>query len=232
MTTTPPSDVRTGLTVVTDAAVAEARAVAAAGSSAEEVRAALFLAAPLIVQDYADGASALALDWYEELREAARPSKLFDPVPLRLVTDEDVRASVARTTITLRATPDGDLADAVEVALTLLDSELRKMVASGFWDTMTDNSLNDPSAQGWRRYARAGACKFCLMLADKGAVYTKRTANFAAHGDCHCLAGPEFDSGAPLANAMQYLASRRKRTAAQKAALREYLNDNFPDAHG
>ena len=231
-TPTPPSDVRTGLTVVTAAAVADARTVAAAGSSAEEVRAALFVAAPLIVSDYADGASALALDWYEELREAANPPKQFTPTPLSLVTDDDVRASVARSTVTLRAVSDDSLADAIEVSLTLLDSELRKLVASGFWDTMTGNSTEDPSALGWRRYARVGACKFCLMLADKGAVYTKRTANFAAHTDCHCLAGPEFDFDAPLANAMQYLASRRKRTPAQKAALREYLSENFPDAPG
>lgn len=231
-TPTPPSDVRTGLTVVTAAAVADARTVAASGSSAEEIRAALFVAAPLIVADYSDGASALALDWYEELRDAANPPKQFTPAPLSLVTDDDVRASVARSTVTLRSVSDDSLADAVEVSLSLLDSELRKLVASGFWDTMTGNSTEDPSALGWRRYARVNACKFCLMLADRGAVFTERTARFAAHGDCHCLAGPEFDFHAPLASAMQYMASKRVRSAAEKARLRDYLNENFPDARG
>jgi hypothetical protein len=80
------------------------------------------------------------------------------------------------------------------------------------------------------------------MLAARGAVYTERTARFAAHGavmaggrkggTCMCVAGPAYVPSAPRASAMQYLASRRKRSAADKAHLREYLNHNFPDARG
>lgn len=229
---TSPSDVRTGLTLVTSAAVEDAQTVAASGNSAEEVRTALFVAAPLIVHDYNDGAAALALDWYEELRAEAAPAKPFAPSPIHLVTDEDVRTAVAVSTVALRGAPDEALPDAVETSMTLLGGELRKLVASGFWNTMTTNSVEDPSAVGWRRYARPDACKFCLMAADKGAVYTRETARFAPHNDCHCLAGPGFDPHAPLASAMQYVASQRRRTAKQRAELRAYLNQHFPDAPG
>ena len=48
-----------------------------------------------------------------------------------------------------------------------------------------------------------------------------------------CLAGPAFDGeGIAKATPMQYVASKRKRTEKERAALRDYLNHNFPDAPG
>lgn len=229
---TSPNRVRTGLSIVTGAAVADARIVAESGGSAAEVRAALFEATPLIVSDYADGAAALALEWYDELREDAALRRPYAPEPLRLVTDDEVRAEVAVSTVALRTASPEDLPVAITTSLRLLEGGLSKMVASGFWDTMTVNATRDPSALGWRRYARAGACKFCVMLAGRGAVFKESTVRFAAHGSCHCLAGPEFDQSAPLASAMQYTASEPTRTPEQRAALRSYLNENFPDAPG
>jgi hypothetical protein len=72
------------------------------------------------------------------------------------------------------------------------------------------------------------------MLADRGAVYSDKTARFAAHSSCKCTAQPVFSSSdyGEEASAMQYLASRKKRTPAQQAALREYLNTNYSDFHG
>lgn len=243
MATTPPDRVRSALTVVSSAAVADVEAVAKAGGSPEEIRAALFVATPLIVADYTDGSSALALDWYEELRDAAQPDEPFAPVPIHLVTDEDVRAIVAVTTVALVDTPVPDT-DPVDVAVELLGARIYELVTDGFRDTMTVNSDADPASVGWRRFARPGACKFCKMLADKGAVYTEKTARFAAHGavmpggrkggNCMCIAGPAFGGREAWEEAtpMQYLASRRNRSAAEKARLREYLNQHFPDAPG
>jgi hypothetical protein len=91
-----------------------------------------------------------------------------------------------------------------------LDAELQKFVASGFRDTITENAKDDPAAFGWRRFARHGACKFCLMLAERGAVYRRATANFAAHTHCHCVAGPSYDPNAPRASALQYVASGKR----------------------
>jgi hypothetical protein len=73
-----------------------------------------------------------------------------------------------------------------------------------------------------------------VMLADRGAVFSEATASFAAHTDCHCAARPEFANGehGPEASVEQYLASTKNRTPAQRARLREYLNENYPDAPG
>ncbi|MBQ1163438.1 hypothetical protein KBZ21_42380, partial [Streptomyces sp. A73] len=37
-----------------------------------------------------------------------------------------------------------------------------------------------------------GACAFCKMLAVRGAVYERDTANFRAHDGCHCGVVPIF----------------------------------------
>jgi len=67
------------------------------------------------------------------------------------------------------------------------------------------------------------------MLA--GAVYRKDTATFAAHDDCMCTAAPVFVGRqmGPEANVAQYMASKRRRTAKEKAFLRDYLEGNYPD---
>lgn len=245
-----PSRVRRALRIVAQAAAADLRSVANAASesgSPSEIRAALFAATPLIVSDYTDGSSALAIDWYEELRDAAQARGQFSPNPLVLVTDDELAAIVAETTSALHDIERGieeDLEAALAESLELLEAEIQEEVAQAFRDTMTGNVERDPAAVGWRRFARPEACKFCLMLAARGAVYTEATARFAAHGavmrgnrkggNCMCIAGPAFGGKEIWAEAtpMQYVASQSERTPEQQAALRDYLNANFPDAPG
>lgn len=225
--------------MVTAAAIADARTVAAAGRTPTDVRAALFAAAPLIVGDYVDASSSLALDWYEELRAAAKPRTRFSPSPLAVINEDAITSSVAWATSSLydlgqdlsRLT-DELLERARQESLALLEPILQKDVAAGFRDTIVGNADQDPSAVGWQRFARAGACKFCLMLAARGAVYTESSVDFAAHTNCHCVAGPSYDPSAPRASVIQYVASSRTRTPEQQAAVREYLNQNYPDAPG
>lgn len=239
MATTSPDRVRRALQRVTQAATADVQKVAAASHSPADIRAALFAATPLIVGDYGDGAAALALDWYEELRDAAKPTKGFTPSPFAVVHEEELASSVAWATQALydleqqrNTIADELVAEATRRSLQLLEPVIQKDVASGFRDTVVNNATRDPAAAGWQRFARADGCKFCLMLAGRGAVYTEATADFAAHTDCHCLAGPSYDPHAPKASAIQYVASRRKRTAKERADVRDYLNHHFPDAPG
>jgi len=239
-----PDEVRTALGAVTATAAGELAAAAEPAETAEDLRTLLFLAAPIIVSDYSDGAAALALDWYEELREIAAPRRPFAPEPIRLVTDDYVRSVIAASTAALAGNPAGAPTETFDVALRLVVDSIPEIVADGFRDTITTNAINDPASAGWKRFARPGACKFCLMLAAKGAVFTEKTARFAAHGavmngnrkggDCRCVAGPEFGSPDVWVEAtpMQYMASQRNRTAKQKAKLREYLAENFADAPG
>lgn len=233
---TTPEQARTGLQLVTTAAKADIQTVAeTAGQRPARVRVALFATAPLIVGEYATGAATLATDWYDELRDMAQPRSLFAPQPLVRVTEDAVSAAVAVATEPLYRIEQGvelEIKTALQESLAAVEAEAQKLVASAFRDTMTENATEDPDAEGWRRFARPGGCKFCQMLADKGAVYTEATVDFAAHTDCHCLAAPAFDPDAPKASVMQYVASKKRRTAKERAALRDYLNEHFPDARG
>lgn len=236
---TSPDAVRRGLGLVTGAAVADTREVArAAGNDPGRLRSALLTAVPLIVPDYSDAAAVLALDWYDETRSEARVRRTYRPRPMKTVTDSDIRAVVARSTEILhpggRVTITTSFDAAVADMLSKLDGEIELLVADGFRETIAGNAREDPEAVGWKRHANPGACKFCQMLAAKGAVYKKATARFAAHPNCYCIAGPAISGQEEWAEAtpMQYLASERERTPAEKRRLRRYLNQHYPDAPG
>ena len=244
---TAPDVVRRALLRVTGAAQRELRAAVVTAEPQDPAwRASLFAAAPLIVSEYSPAAATLATDWFEEIRAEAKTRRGFTPTPRLRVTDNDVAATVAKTTFDLKQAERDAQADIDRIAADImrdLEGEMEKLVATSFWDTATENAQDDPDAVGWRRFARPEACKFCVMLAARGAVYTRETARFAAHGavmrggrkggNCMCLAGPAYASqGLPDASAIQYMASRRKRSAAQRAQLRDYLNEHFPDAPG
>ncbi|MBF4602826.1 hypothetical protein [Curtobacterium sp. VKM Ac-2884] len=224
-----PDESRADLQLVTAAAVEDAQAVFATTSGAPEARRLQLLdTVPGLIGYYSDGSAALAADFYEETREIARARTAFQ-VTLT-VADRVVKI---RRGIAWAAEPlFGETGDGDDV-----DSRLAQVVqletARPYRDTVLGNRKRDPDAIGWAR-ATAGGCKFCRMLADRGAVYRERSASFAAHPNCHCTAYPVFRGGdhGPEANAMQYVASRRSRTPAQQAVLREYLNENYPDIPG
>lgn len=241
-----PSQIRAVLLRLGRRAQREVEEVATSSTDPAAVRAALFAATPLIVGEYVNGSSALALEWYDDLRLEAAPAERFTPSPLRIVTDEDVAAVVAETTAAIYDLQRGierEIDEAVAESVRLLAEEAERLVAESFRETMIANVEADPAAVGWRRFARPEACKFCLFLAERGAVYTEATARFAAHGavmaggrkggNCMCIAGPEFsETGWVEADPIQYVASQRTRTPKQRAALRAVLNEQFPDAPG
>jgi hypothetical protein len=86
-------------------------------------------------------------------------------------------------------------------------------------------------ASGWHRETRPCACDFCRLLAGRGGVYKKATANFSAHGECQCVAVPSWDASAAEVEVEQYIASERtsKMSAAQRARhtarVRAFLAD-------
>ena len=221
---------RQALRLLTGAAVAASWQVLRSLTGSPEVqRADLVDAAPAIIGYYSDGTSALAADFYDDERARAAARGRFTAAPV--VADRVVKI---RRGIAWAAEPLFD--DALGATV---ESRLAEVVqletARPYRDTITTNRQRDPEAVGWRRVASpGGGCKFCLMLADKGAIFREDTVRFAAHPNCHCGVQPVFRSNdtGETAGVMQYVASRRNRTPAQKAALRDYLNEHFPDAHG
>lgn len=227
---TAPDLVRQRLLTVTEAAAADLRSVANTGSPQKAVTAVLD-ALPLVVPNYYDGAGALAVAWYDEVRDTAAPVTVYHP---EIIGDADttwIDREVAKYRRELSGDLDFQAARLLEEATALAEKE----VARGFRDSILGNTRMDGDAVGWSRIARPGACKFCVMLASNSAWYrSEATATFAAHKSCHCAAQPVFRNGerGPEASAVQYLASSKSRTPAQRAKVRSYLNTNFPDAPG
>lgn len=216
-----PRESRAALQLVTAEAVAYAVDLANRVAGSPEVRRlALLDGVPELIGYYSEGSAALAADFYEEERESAGVRSQFTAEAVIEDRTMKIRRSIAWS-----AEPwFDDSGDSVDARLAEV---VQFETARVFRDTITTNRRNDPASVGWRRIT-AGGCKFCRMLADRGAVYKQETARFAAHTSCHCVAQPVFttnDTGIE-ASVMQYTASRRSRSPAQRAALRDYL-DSF-----
>lgn len=221
------SDSKAALQLVTAAAVSTVTSLLGrASGSPEQRRAVLLDGVPDVIAYYSAGSSALAADFYDDERERAAPPKLYVAEPVVVDRTEKIRRAVAWASDPLfgddAAATAGRLADVVQ-----LES------ARPFRDTVLTNRRRDPSAVGWRRVT-SGGCKLCVMLAARGAVYLDTTARFATHPSCKCTAQPVFSSDdyGDEASAMQYVASRKRRSPEQQANLREYLNTNFSDFPG
>lgn len=177
---------------------------------------------PDVVGFYSEGSAALAADFYDDARTGVAGSYAASPVVLDRTVK--IRRGVAWASEPL-SIDDDELAAARFVKL------MRSEMARPYRDTILTNQKQDPAAIGWKRITRGSkSCLFCRMLADRGAVYRKDTATFAAHDDCMCTAAPVFKGGevGPEANVAQYMASKRRRTPKEKAFLRDYLG-NYAD---
>lgn len=223
---TSPEAVRAQLTIITAAAAADL-ADAAQGAPDQAIA-----ALSLIVPSYYDAAGSLAVAWYDELRYEANPVSVYTPGIIGDSATDWIEREAAKFAKSLEADLETEMTRMMDELARLAEKE----VARGFRETVLGNTRQDEAAIGWSRIARTGACKMCVMLAGQRRAFyrSESTASFAAHTDCHCAARPEFKGGnhGPEATVIQYVASQKRRSPAQRKALRKYLNTNYPDLPG
>lgn len=187
-------------------------------------RAALLNGVPEIIGYFSEGSAALAVDFYEEERiRAGVQDRTF-------VTEFVVNDRTVKIRRGIAWASDPLFSDDEETAAQRLAEVVQLETAKPYRDTILTNRRNDPESVGWRRIT-SGGCKFCRMLADRGAVYRHSTAQFASHPNCHCTAQPVFrdnDPGTEVGD-FQYMASRRNKTPETRRRVREYLEANYPD---
>jgi hypothetical protein len=219
-----PNESRAALKLLTGEAVSmSADLLARLKGSPEVRRAALLEGVPGLIDYYSDGSAALAADFYEEERELAGVTSRFTPEAVVADRTVKIRSAVAWSAAPLLIDPDDLLTASLR-----LGEVVQLETARPFRDTILTNRANDPASAGWRRIARAGGCKMCRMLADRGAVYRESTVRFATHPHCNCTAQPVFKTDVgEEASVMQYKASRRNRTAAQRSQLRSFLDSYY-----
>lgn len=183
------------------------------------VRGAASLVVPDVVWTYGDVAAGFAADQYDEWRELERVPGRFVASPAALAVEDQVLAGVRNAVGSLFGS-DPDVA----AAKTLLSGSVARHVMHGATDTVVDATAADPQAVGWSRRARSSACKFCRMLAGRGAVFrSERTARFASHDRCGCVAAPSWDRDAPDMPAVAYVASQREKSDTDRARIAEFL---------
>jgi len=155
-----------------------------------------------VVAQYARTSAALAADFYDGQREAAGVPGPFtvpvaDPPP-----EERTEASLRWATKDLwprdpddPATTDAQrqpMAARLDAAEVKAEQVAQKLVADTGRGTVQEAVRRDGQATAWARSAARGACAFCKLLASRGAVYKRDTADFRAHDGCHCGVVPVF----------------------------------------
>ncbi|MDG9701669.1 hypothetical protein [Streptomyces sp. DH37] len=153
-----------------------------------------------VVDQYGQASSALAADWYEAQRVAARVTGSFTVPLVGPPPEEQVDESLRWATKDLWPRPEEEATPAqrkpIEVRLERAEKKAeqvaQKLVADQGRDTVREAVRRDRQAVAWARAAALGACSFCKMLAIRGAVYEQETADFRAHDNCHCGVVPVF----------------------------------------
>ena len=153
------------------------------------VKAALFEFVPELVTQYGDIAATVAADWYEELRADEGVRGRFRAPLAPSVPVEQVNGRLGFVTRSAGPLFAGDAA-ALAGFLGLMANEYALQPGR---DTVIESARKDNAA--FARVPEPGACKFCLMLASRGFVYSKSTVGDSKkfHGKCRCNPMPVWD---------------------------------------
>lgn len=170
---------------------------------------------PGVIGYYSEGSAALAADAYMDARLGV--SGGFAAAPIVLDRTVKIRRGVAWAADPMSL---GDFGLASSRFAKLVRTEMTRP----YRDTTLRNGANDGMFVGYQRIARAASCGFCKALAARGAVFKQNTAYFAAHDSCQCTAAAAFvgQPHGPEATVMQYMASKRRRTPAEKAQINDW----------
>jgi hypothetical protein len=206
------------LTLLGDDAEDTARwMVGRTSGSFESRRLQLLDTVPGVIGYYSEGSAALAADAYMDARMGVAGSFAAESVVLDRTVK--IRRGVAWASEPIGV---GDF----ELSAARIAKLARTEMTRPYRDTTLGNGARDGMFVGYKRIARASSCGFCKALADRGAVYKQNTAHFAAHDDCQCTAAAAFvgQPQGPEASVMQYMASKRRRTPAEKAAINNWAS--------
>lgn len=184
-------------------------------ADAEVLRDLLLEVLPQLVGVYGSAAATLAADWYDEIRDTEDVADRFRAIPAEL-PDAGRTDALARWGTSPMFGGTGP-----EAALAQTWGGLHRIIADAGRDTVRASLAADPHGRGWERHTRPGSCKFCQMLAGRGAVYSADTADFASHDDCNCLAVPVIGGDSRPVKA--FTPSPRRTTPVPATVLERYV---------
>lgn len=189
-----------------------------------DLAAALFDVLPAVIDTWGNAASSVAADWYDGLRESQAIKGSFRAI-VKPLPNPGAEALAGWGSQPLDE-PVKDLDSApVERARARVEGGVQKRIVNSASLTITDSADEDPQARGWMRRTRPNACKFCVMVASRGGVFTRSSATFACHEHCYCEAVPAW--GGKSLPVGPYKPSDKPATAADRARVRKWIRDNL-----
>lgn len=172
-----------------------------------------------LIHQYGKASAVTAGRFYLAERAAQGVKGRFAVPPPSLPPAEQTRASLGYAVSGLYG------ADTDRAAVrTITAGVAQRLVTNVGRQTVIDSIRSDRHASGWRRFAAPDSCDFCLMLTDRGAVYSAATADFAAHDHCSCVAEPSFGGSVHVRD---YTPTAHNVTDTERERLRSYLRENY-----
>jgi hypothetical protein len=173
------------------------------GADPVRIRDELLQVVPDVVSPYMDMASASAATWYEDMRllayDAPYQAEMFSmseaaksKAPLALASQPEQLDATIRNGLAPLFGKSGSS------PLMLIGGGMQRHITNAARGTVIENARRDSVRVGYQRFTKAGCCKFCAMVASRGAVYGSRKAAggqaFAQkyHDHCRCVVGPVF----------------------------------------
>lgn len=224
-----PPPLKSSLFVVTNAARKELDPLWSI--SLADIPDALFSLLPALVDKYGLASASAAATWYDQLRESEGIKGLFQAVipPLDDLNPEALAGWGGQPLKEILETDQPIVSsgepDALEATRYRVESGLQKRIVNAANVTVSKSAADDPQARGYMRRTRPGACHFCVMVASRGAVYTKASATFACHENCYCECVPAWGG---LARPVDpYKPSDKPSTQADRDRVRRWIVQNM-----
>lgn len=143
---------------------------------------------PELIAAYGDAAALLGADFYDSLRNVPPSAARFRATLAAAAPAEQAQASARWALGSLFvAEPDADL------ALSKLSGSAQRLVLQAGRDTIARSAFTDPVRTGFARVPQGVTCKFCVMVASRGAIYKDASAAGEGnryHDDCNCVPTP------------------------------------------
>lgn len=149
--------------------------------SPEDFRDELLAFFPDLITTYGDTAGVIGADWYEQLRSAQRQGVSVAQFRAVIALPAPDEQSIATAKWALGPTFD----DQVDSILTLerLKASLQRLVNQPFRDSIWYAAADDPVRTGVLRMpAGLVTCRFCVMLASRGPVYSVSASGSSSAG--------------------------------------------------
>lgn len=136
---------------------------------------------PELVTAYGDTAGVIGADWYDEVRRAQRQGVSAQQFRAVIAMPAPTEQSIASAKWALGSLFD-EQADSL-LTLSKLQGTLQRLVSQPFRDSIWYAAASDPVRTGVLRMPSGReTCKFCVMIASRGPVYSVSASGFTTAG--------------------------------------------------